>query len=142
MITEPEELVGLHWPLHGPYDPQRLADAFAAAAELVRYANYATQHPEALPSAPEAYPALGTLAATIGGLPQLVGQLAVWTRVLAEDPSLRHDQHRQEHDQAVDAAKQAAMCLREARCIAEHLHNVLSAAHQRISHLYHQEEPA
>ncbi|QRP42757.1 hypothetical protein [Amycolatopsis sp. FDAARGOS 1241] len=139
-MLAPGEMVAAQWPLDGPYDPERLASAMEACAELVRWANYATLSTtsEALPSAPEVYPTLGYLSSLPAGFKQLLGQLGTWAEGLAGDPSLRSDQTH-DHEGGAAAAQDAAAELRAAAVAVTTVRRHVAAAHSMIGRLYHDE---
>jgi hypothetical protein len=98
-------------PLHGPYDPVRTSDAAHLLHELVRYLNYATKHPAAVPGPVEAYETVGALRLAAAQLPQAFGQ--VGKRVGGECP-------------------EAGAALREAAMLAMNLAGKLSAVQSAL----------
>lgn len=142
-LPDPEELVDQYWPRYGPYSPQRLETALDAAAELLRYAAYATEagaSSPALATAPDGYQALGALGNAVYRLHDLARRLAAAAGALSHDPSLRHDQHRTQPDRAAAAAHAAAEDLSQAAVLAHELGRIVGRAHNQLVHLYHQRE--
>jgi hypothetical protein len=107
----PMDLLPDALPLHGPYDPVRTADAAHLVHELVRYLNYATKHPGAVPGPGEAYETVGSLRQAAAQLPQAFGQ--VGKRVGGECP-------------------EAGAALREAALLAMNLAGKLSAVQSAL----------
>lgn len=144
-MTDPiyaEDIVAGHFPLHGPYSPERAELATDVVAELVRYLNYATGQGAhaALPHAPALYRVLGALTAAAGGLDQTLRQLTTRARQLSADPTLRHCEQRDTPQTAVTAAGNAATHLAAARQAGEALRAELAAAQSHLAWLYHQHD--
>ncbi|HEU0087677.1 MAG TPA: hypothetical protein VFQ77_08505 [Pseudonocardiaceae bacterium] len=136
-VPAAEVVVGRYWPLHGPYGPARTQAAVSTVAQLVRYLNYATRTPEALPEAGDVYPVLGELAAVSGGLQQLLGQLATRAEALIDDPTMRHTGDRQDRAAGRAAAGAAVEALATAWQAVAVLAGALSAAQSHLAALGH-----
>jgi len=132
--VDAHEVVEAHWPYDGPYDPDLTTAAALMVERLVRYLNNATQKPSALPYAATAGSVLASLHAAVFGLGQLAGQLSVFARVQAHDPTLYDDRHDRPGahtasalaaamDDVEPAAAQLAQRLARAARIASHLGN-------------------
>lgn len=119
-------LLGENLPLHGPYDPEAAVAATEAVAALVRYANYATLHPEAVPYPATTARVLGGLRDAIDRLPQLGRQLAARTATSAADPhAYLYQDGVRSHDAAAIAATVNA--LRDELSTVGHLAVALTA---------------
>jgi hypothetical protein len=141
-LIHPEEFASSNWPIDGPYDPIRLLNAWNVIAELIRYSNHASYSKNALASAPETSNITGAYQESMHKLPQFTKALAAWAERLATDPTLRHDRRRGKNDgsQAASAAAlNASNLLNQATMVARSLAELVGAAHQEISHLYHEQ---
>lgn len=136
------EVIGAHWPLAGPHDPELMESAAEAIAELVRYLNHTTlaQH-GGLIGAQHAAGLLGSLATAAHREKRLCQQLAAWVGDLPADSTVRHDLCRDEpersHQMAVTAARKAAAELGFAVDVAEELGSFLDRAHREVEWLCH-----
>src|SRR5262249_31528373 len=83
---DPDLAIGVVWPVYGPYSAEHTVTAAWAAAELVRYLNYATRAAAGLPYPAAVYDLLGGLGAVVGGLPQTLRQTAQRLTDLGNDP--------------------------------------------------------
>jgi hypothetical protein len=134
------------WRMDGPHSPERLQQALATAAELIRYANYATRGRSALTSAADAYEAVGALSVATSRLSQLMAQLSDYTSlVLPADQSLRHGDYQAapvalSRQMATDTAFDAAVKLGLAKDNAGDLARAVGEAHTRLGYLYHDQE--
>ena len=137
-----EEIIGQHWPLHGPYTPARAEVAAGTIAELVRYLNYATGQgsAHALRYASHVYTVVGGLKAAAGGLDQTLRQLATRTAELRTDPTLGHCQHRDDRQTAQADAAAAGESLAAARRAAAALYDALNTAQALLAWLEHRED--
>jgi hypothetical protein len=137
-----EEFTSPNWPTDGPHDPIRLLNAWNVIAELIRYSNHASYSKDALASAPETSNTTGAYQEAMYRLVQFTQALADWAGNLAADPTLRHDGRRGKADSqraASVAALNASMILSQGVSAAKTLADLAGAAHQEISHLYHEQ---
>jgi hypothetical protein len=134
-----ETIVGQYWPLHGPYDPEHTKRAGSVLSELVRYLNYATQHPEALPYAADIGDLVGTLQATAGSLRQTLEQLDGRCADLVKDPNLYDHSDRSNRSVALNRAERAGDELIHAARRAAGLSKSLGEAHQALAFLGHRD---
>jgi hypothetical protein len=135
-----EQLVAETWPKDGPHSPEALSSAADALYELVRYLNYATDRSgTTLPYAGYGYRLTGNLAGAAGMQPQLYHQLGRWAASLADDPRLRHYEHRDDPSVATRETLTASNAFAEAARLAEQLQAALGAAQSALSPLEHEE---
>lgn len=133
------------WPTIGPHTADSLGAAAVASREIFRMLAHATLfHADALKALPyvvDGYAMLGGLAEAASSEQQALEQLAGWVEHFADDPTLRHADHRGQPDggiaQAHRAALETAADLREAAGHAEALTRVLQRAQAHTSPLYH-----
>lgn len=98
------EWVAVMFPVDGPHDPERVAAAGAAIADLGRYLAHATRTGAGLRYAGQVCGLAGSLRQACAALGQTCEQLATRLAALAGDPTLRHDRG----DDPVAAARLAA----------------------------------
>jgi hypothetical protein len=142
------ELVDRYWPVDGPHTEDRLASAAEATARLARYLAHATTPghiDQGLPHAPAGEVVVGQLRQAAASHTQVYRQLAGWADNLAEDPTLRHDQVRDDAGRSAQAAigeaGKAAFALGHAAAGNRELEWDLVHAQSPLSHLYHQDGP-
>ncbi|WP_041561499.1 hypothetical protein [Nocardia farcinica] len=136
------------WPTIGPHDADSLAAAAVASREIFRMLAHATitrtDALKALPYMVDGYTVLGGLAEAASSERQGLEQLAVWAEHFANDPTLRHAEHRDQQGGGIAQAQQAALetaeDLREAAGHAEALMRALQRAQAHTSPLYHDDE--
>ncbi|AVH20134.1 hypothetical protein [Nocardia cyriacigeorgica] len=138
------------WPTIGPHDADSLGAAAIASREIFRLLAHATvlraDALKALPYVADGYTVLGGLAEAASSERQGLEQLADWAEHFANDPTLRHTEHRDQPGggvaQAQQTALEAAEDLREAARHAEALMRALQRAQAHTSPLYHDDEEA
>lgn len=86
-VCDPDAVIAAGWPLDGPYSHLHTITASYAAAELVRYLNYATRTAAGLPDPLAVYEVLGTLEVLVSRLPQALDQVAMRLAGLAGQPN-------------------------------------------------------
>lgn len=138
---DPYALREQHWPLLRR-DPALAETAAVMVGELVRFLNHATRPSAAttLPYASTVYRVVGSLATAAHSLEQLCQQLAVRAGELADDPTLRHDEHRDSadcHRAATAAAGTAGERLAEASGVADLIATSLHRAQNQLAPLSH-----
>ncbi|PXX53919.1 hypothetical protein DFR70_12640 [Nocardia tenerifensis] len=138
------------WPSIGPHDVRSLSAAAAATREILRTLAHATvvraDALKALPYVVDGYTMLGGLAEAASSERQFLQQLADWAEHFADDPTLRHTEHRDQPGEGIAQAQQSALetaeDLREAAGHAEALMRALQRAQAHTSPLYHDDEKA
>lgn len=82
----PDAVIGQHFPLDGPYDDDHTIAAARLVAELVRYLNHATCHPDSASWAGTVDRVIGALSDAEYGQQQTYSQLAERLTDAATDP--------------------------------------------------------
>ena len=123
----------------GSTDPEQVAQAADAVAEMVRTLNHATVTSGAAAAALPWPSSVGTVAgrlhAALYGIEQLLGQLAGRMDAIADNPRLYHDGNRADYEFAASSARQAAEDLRRAQAARAQLTGRLQAALGHIGRL-------
>lgn len=139
------DIVGAHWPMDGPHTTESTESAAVAVSELVRYLTRATKpNIGALSEAPHGAGVIGVLATTAHREVQLCRQLAAWARLVATDPTVRHDLCRDDAERSRQMAARSAMvaaaALDDAAAAVGQLGARLDVAHTGIDLLSHHGE--
>lgn len=122
-----DAIIAEFWPYDGPHTTWKVRRALYAAAELIRYANNATQ--DGPRNGPTLGASVGSVSALVYRLDQLLGQLANAAERVAADPTLYDDQAPREQGGAtaremahdLDAARRGLLGLRPTLDRAGHL---------------------
>ena len=125
------------WPLNGPYSPHLTATAAAAAAELIRYLNHATQSSNSVRIPADVYQVIGHLNAALWLLPQALQQLSHRLTVLAARPGAYATPPERAHDlaDADEVAADVAYALTEVGAMVGGLLGTLGHAHSQASRI-------